>query len=1359
MRKLLLFLFAFVCLASNAAPVFDGKTRYYITSDFCTGYLYPSSEHFASYIYDLYMYDGPVDNDEGHYWYISGDEASGYVFRNAHTGRYMSWSDDYNTKRNFELTDEMSDGSRWDIVFTDEGSTNVGIRHHNNTDYHLNIRSHGTSIGYVANYNSKAGPDDFTASDKFHIFDEDGNAVTATASFDSSEHYDQSDDFTTFNAWTSKNKGIDSSSSTHTITFSCIEGSVLDFDWNVSSEGNFDDFSVSLDGNMVIYSSGYNHDHYTSAGLSAGQHTLVFSYVKNERYSEGDDEATVNNIFLSYGNVKTITFHCIDYDSNQELGTRSETFYGSYTLSAYPAINGYEVYNSSAPLNSTFDASADIYVYYVIGRGLPFMPTTISNGQFASSTQWYRMSIRGGKQLYVKDNSVYCDTKDTPYDPAFFWCFVEAGNDQYCIYNYSTGASLPMSAESNANSTYLSMSNAGKFRSFEITDNSPGFNIQLPATGSNSGSIAVPSCCNDFGSNGILRLWTDTRSVTDAGSRVEFELVGNLNFTPIEELSVKGVAELFLTESEQTTLKYTYLPADAGVTAVVWSSDNSKVASVDQNGHVTAMSEGTATITVAAVNDPSVFATYTIHVTAFLRVSSITAPAAMELAVGQSANITCSVIPSDAHNTSVSFFSSNTDVVRVDGSGRLTAVAEGTATITIRANDDSGVTAQCLVTVSDVAKGILVEHSDEYLYLTSAGNALLALPTDYIDGEYSLEANGRFTAALVCGSTFERSGILSVDDELPVELPTFTSYKFNNKFNYQLTADIIAEEPSAQQITIPVGAIGKRLTASFQVPDKEIFVWAEGERQFSKETRLRFDHPITYTIGRDAWVEVQLLQMPDGSYEEALVPFGYHTTVTVDWLTDRATSAYGVPEVYITTDDGDGIRSKTEYKTATIEIVGGGVFPDFAAQAVNVKGRGNNTWGGYGSKNPYRLKFDKKQSPFGLSKSKSWVLLTNKLTGSMMTNAIGQKAASLMGCVWPCHIIPVELYINGIYQGSYNFTEKVSFSNSSIDLDDESYAAMMELDTYSETNNTPPLTYANAYKMAAKINEPDIYDKDEAGNYTYEGALTVEDILNDFNQMTLAVKNGDYDSYVDLESLVSYLAVCELIAHCELKHSKSVFCYSENVTDGFNAEGYDETPWIFGPLWDCDWAFGYEQSHNYFVNNIEGDLFNDLLTDGKNYQFWNDLRYGSSTLDQGYYYRWHNFMTAGGLDELLEYCDDYYAFAARSLEHNSAGQFANDRTNYASLTATSKNWLKARANYVYSTLTPYPLEGSPFIAGNTFEPGDTNADGKLSMVDVTRLMRIALGLALDTYGTADVNGDGSIDRDDIEALAHKILDK
>ena len=638
----------------------------------------------------------------------------------------------------------------------------------------------------------------------------------------------------------------------------------------------------------------------------------------------------------------------------------------------------------------------------------------------------------------------------------------------------------------------------------------------------------------------------------------------------------------------------------------------------------------------------------------------------------------------------------------------------------------------------DKDEGEVLPHNGDMVYILHRDNILTAIPKDYLRS-YSVE-DGTFKGELTSGVTLEYANISSASETVPVKLPTFTSYKFNNKFNPQLFTDAIASNPAAEEINISVGGIGKRLTPSFQLPNKDVKVWVGKTLQESKETRLRFDKPITYTIGYSTWRELQIVKKDDGTYKNRFVPFGYHTTVNIDWLTDHSTNTYSVPEIYITTNNGTPVTSKDYYWDATITIKGGGVFPDMKATPMQIKGRGNSSWGGYFSKNPYRIKFSTSQKPLGMTKGKNWILLANKQEGSMTTNAIGHKIASLMGAEAPCHIVPVELYMNGEYQGSYNLCEKLGFSNNSIALTDESNAAMIELDTYSDET----IYQTNAYNICSKIHEPDIED------VKYTGPLTADDIIRDFDRMTEHVKAKDFVPYVDVEALVSFLATNELMINTEFQWPKSVFLYSENVTDGFDLTGKDPTPWKFGPLWDCDWSFGYEHSNSYYQVHEIDDYFKYHIGYGNPQSFWNDLRYGCAEVNEAYYARWHKFMTSGAFDELIEYCDDYYNFAAASLAHNNDGQFAYDYNDYEQVTKNSKNWLKKRAQNIFSVIPSFEVP-------RVYQTGDLNGDGRFTIADVAILVNVMLGYQFDLTGTADVNEDGFVNYADVVKLTNIVL--
>lgn len=155
-------------------------------------------------------------------------------------------------------------------------------------------------------------------------------------------------------------------------------------------------------------------------------------------------------------------------------------------------------------------------------------------------------------------------------------------------------------------------------------------------------------------------------------------------------------------QSEQLTA--TVSPAGADDPSVTWSSDNTSVATVDQNGNVSALAPGTATITVTTT-DGNKTATCTVTVTAPpapIDVQSISMKSATTIGIGASETLTVTYNPADANtNKALTWSSSNTTVATVDASGKVTGIADGTATIT--ATTANGKTATCSVTVQAVA--------------------------------------------------------------------------------------------------------------------------------------------------------------------------------------------------------------------------------------------------------------------------------------------------------------------------------------------------------------------------------------------------------------------------------------------------------------------------------------------------------------------------------------------------------------------------------------------------------------------------------------------------------------------------------
>ncbi|WP_104991279.1 Ig-like domain-containing protein [Deinococcus sp. NW-56] len=135
--------------------------------------------------------------------------------------------------------------------------------------------------------------------------------------------------------------------------------------------------------------------------------------------------------------------------------------------------------------------------------------------------------------------------------------------------------------------------------------------------------------------------------------------------------------------------------------AVTWSSSQAGVASVDAAGRVTAVTPGQATITATSVGDPSRRASLTVTVSAPApTVSGVTlSPASLTLTAGTGQAVTATVQGTGSFDRTVTWFTSNPAVAGVDGSGQVSAVAPGGATVTAVSVGDPSRRATLSVTV------------------------------------------------------------------------------------------------------------------------------------------------------------------------------------------------------------------------------------------------------------------------------------------------------------------------------------------------------------------------------------------------------------------------------------------------------------------------------------------------------------------------------------------------------------------------------------------------------------------------------------------------------------------------------------
>ena len=163
-------------------------------------------------------------------------------------------------------------------------------------------------------------------------------------------------------------------------------------------------------------------------------------------------------------------------------------------------------------------------------------------------------------------------------------------------------------------------------------------------------------------------------------------------------------------ETEQ--IQVTVLPAEASNKDCIFGVSDETIVTVDSQGKLVALREGTARVTAIPRSNTSLKARATIVITN-IEATGIRLPSReIRLSSGQSSSLNAQVIPENATDKTLKYVSDHPEIVTVDKSGTVKAVGTGSAKITI--TTANGITETCQVIVR--GEGIYVEGLDEAGY-------------------------------------------------------------------------------------------------------------------------------------------------------------------------------------------------------------------------------------------------------------------------------------------------------------------------------------------------------------------------------------------------------------------------------------------------------------------------------------------------------------------------------------------------------------------------------------------------------------------------------------------------------------------
>ncbi len=277
---------------------------------------------------------------------------------------------------------------------------------------------------------------------------------------------------------------------------------------------------------------------------------------------------------------------------------------------------------------------------------------------------------------------------------------------------------------------------------------------------------------------------------------------------------------------------------------------------------------------------------------------------------------------------------------------------------------------------------------------------------------------------------------------------------------------------------------------------------------------------------------------------------------------------------------------KEKYVKSSISLTNTDSNYQFSELDASFKGRGNGTW--YQKKKGYKIKFDKKQSLFGLEANKHWVIIPCFDDETMSRNYMAYNMARevFSGIEYTTTAQWIDIFVNGEYQGVYLLCEHVRVGKGRVDIeseygvDDTGY--LLEYDSYysGEENVDYFLADGLDIKYGFTIHSPDPEDN----AYETDGGISKER----FKQQILYIKDyvtrvykaaleKDWETFCELADLDSFLDMYLLHEYCK------------NTDTGYSSFYLYKKPGgklYAGPAWDFDLSANVARGENGKVEGI-----------------------------------------------------------------------------------------------------------------------------------------------------------------------------
>ena len=201
--------------------------------------------------------------------------------------------------------------------------------------------------------------------------------------------------------------------------------------------------------------------------------------------------------------------------------------------------------------------------------------------------------------------------------------------------------------------------------------------------------------------------------------------------TKVEKISIKDVPSMNVGDSYR--IVYNVTPDNASDKKVSFKSSDEKIATIDNNGLIKALTPGSAEITVISHQDTKIQAKVTVTINQ--PVESIDCKSELNIALDKEQSINATALPENASDKSLVYTSSDDKVAKVDENGNITGVSKGVAVITV--TSANGITAESKITVKQPVTSITLDKKS--LNLTVGATSTLKASLSPKDADFNAE--------------------------------------------------------------------------------------------------------------------------------------------------------------------------------------------------------------------------------------------------------------------------------------------------------------------------------------------------------------------------------------------------------------------------------------------------------------------------------------------------------------------------------------------------------------------------------------------------------------------------------------------